>query len=116
MKEGAGISGIGIVSLCLVLQQGVDEEAYQQRKAEAATVEAQKRIDELELHRQQDLDWFQNTNQATVTAFFLQLCVRALPLGPFMTSSADGQASQQEQHSKGLKAGKERPKQEPRFL
>lgn len=105
-----------LLSLCFVLQNEEEEEAYQRRKAMAATVEAHKRAGELELERQQDLKWFQEMIKSSVFGFLLQLCIKALPLGASMTSSAGQSFQQQEQHSSAPKARKERPKQHPRFL
>ena len=95
-----------------VMQEEKEQEAYLKRRALAAKVEAQKAADELELQRQRDLQWFQDSinTSKVVGQFLFELCVKALPL-PSLTAGT--QASQKHQHDSKRKAAN---KGTPRFL
>lgn len=72
------------------MQEEKEHQAYLKRRALAAKWEAQKAAKELEVQREQDLLWFQETLDTTKVfgQFLFELCVKALPM-PQLTSSSE---------------------------
>lgn len=98
-------------------QEEEEQETYERRRAMAAIAEAHKKVNALELQRQQDLEWFREAmnTESLFGDFLFQLCVKAIPLTSVMSSTHD-QASRQEKNSTRPKAGNVRTKLQPRFL
>lgn len=90
------------------LQEEKEHEAYLKRRAIAAKWEAEKAAKELQVQREQDLQWFQSSLDTTkaVGGFLFELWVKALPL-------SSPQAAKESRHRRHSKA---EDKNSARFL
>lgn len=80
----------GTIADCILkqFQEEKEHEAYLKRRALAAKWEAEKAAKELQVQREQDLQWFQSSLDTTKVAggFLFEMWVKALPLSSPQTA------------------------------